>query len=145
MSPKRIARALGAVGAVALCVIVVVTVRVVRHRSARQAFENAAGLMPNSLLHAHNFHWTQMKGSQNQWVLKAKDASYAADSSDSSAQASQVKCVGGNACKGQSLCQSAESSCKGSNACKGKGYVMTPTAKECIAAGGKPDTSKKTD
>ena len=27
--------------------------------------------------------------------------------------ASQVKCVGGNACKGQSLCQSAESSCKG--------------------------------
>lgn len=79
MSPKRIARALGAVGAVALCVIVIVTVRVVRHRSVRRAFENAAGLLPDSLLHAHNFHWTQMKGSQNQWVLKAKDASYAAD------------------------------------------------------------------
>jgi hypothetical protein len=43
------------------------------------------------------------------------------------------------------LCQSAESSCKGSNSCKGKGYVMTPTAKECLAAGGKPDTSKKSD
>ena len=70
---------------------------------------------------------------------------YAADSTDSSAASSQVKCVGGNACKGQSLCQSAESSCKGSNACKGKGYVMTPTAKECLAAGGKPDTSKKSD
>ena len=79
MSPKRIARALAAVGAVALCVIAIVTVRVVRGRSVRQAFENAAGLMPDSLLHAHNFHWTQMKGSQNQWVLKAKDASYAAD------------------------------------------------------------------
>ena len=78
-------------------------------------------------------------------LIFAGNASYAADSSDSSTQASQVKCVGGNACKGQSLCQSAESSCKGSNACKGKGYVMTPTAKECIAAGGKPDTSKKTD
>ena len=57
----------------------------------------------------------------------------------------QIKCVGGNACKGQSLCQSAESSCKGSNSCKGKGYVMTPTAKECLAAGGKPETSKKSD
>jgi lipopolysaccharide export system protein LptC len=79
MSPKRIARALAAVGAVALCVIAIVTVRVVRGRSVRQAFENAAGLMPDSLLHAHNFHWTQMKGSQNQWVLKAKDASYASD------------------------------------------------------------------
>ena len=59
--------------------------------------------------------------------------------------ASQVKCVGGNACKGQSLCQSAQSGCKGANACKGKGYVMTPTAKECIAAGGKPETVAKSD
>ena len=67
----------------------------------------------------------------------------AADSSTSTT--AQVKCVGGNACKGQSLCQSAESSCKGSNSCKGKGYVMTPTAKECVAAGGKPDTTKKAD
>jgi LPS export ABC transporter protein LptC len=79
MSPKRIARTLGAVGAVALCVIVIVTVRVVRHRSVRNGFQNAAGLLPDSLLHAHNFHWTQMKGSQNQWVLRAKDASYASD------------------------------------------------------------------
>jgi len=76
-------------------------------------------------------------------LIFAGNAVYAADSSD--ATAAQVKCVGGNACKGQSLCQSAESSCKGSNACKGKGYVMTPTAKECIAAGGKPDTTKKAD
>lgn len=79
MTPKRIARALGAVGVVALGVIVIVAVRVVRHRSVRQALQIAAGLTPDSLLHAHNFHWTQMKGGQNQWVLKAKDASYAAD------------------------------------------------------------------
>ena len=78
-------------------------------------------------------------------LIFAGNAAYAADSSDSTAAASQVKCVGGNACKGQSACQSAESSCKGSNACKGKGYVMTPTSKECLAAGGKPDTGKKTD
>jgi LPS export ABC transporter protein LptC len=38
-------------------------------------------MMPGALLHAHNFHWTQMKGDQNQWVLKARDASYAADKS----------------------------------------------------------------
>jgi len=81
MSPKRIARALGIVGAVALGVIVIVTVRVVRHRRVKDALQMAAGLIPDSLLHAHNFHWTQMKGGHNQWVLKAKDASYANDKS----------------------------------------------------------------
>ena len=59
-------------------------------------------------------------------LIFAGNAAYAADSSDSSAAASQVKCVGGNACKG-------------------KGYVMTPTAKECVAAGGKPQTVTKSD
>ena len=78
-------------------------------------------------------------------LMFAGNAVQAADSPDSSAAASQIKCVGGNACKGQSLCQSANSSCKGSNACKGKGYVMTPTAKECVAAGGKPETVTKSD
>jgi hypothetical protein len=78
-------------------------------------------------------------------LIFAGNIAYAADSTDSSAASSQVKCVGGNACKGQSLCQSANSGCKGQNACKGKGYVMTPTDKECVAAGGKPDTTKKTD
>jgi hypothetical protein len=68
---------------------------------------------------------------------------YAAD--DSGATAAQVKCVGGNSCKGQSACKSAQSDCKGQNACKGKGYVMTPGNKECVQAGGKPDTSTKKD
>jgi hypothetical protein len=41
----------------------------------------------------------------------------------SAAQASLVKCVGVNACKGQSACQSAGNSCKGLNECKGKGFL----------------------
>jgi hypothetical protein len=60
----------------------------------------------------------------------------AQDSSSSGASSAQVKCVGGNSCKGQSACKSASSSCKGQNACKGKGYVMTSTEKDCKAAGG---------
>jgi uncharacterized membrane protein len=62
----------------------------------------------------------------------------AADSSSSSAGASsaQVKCVGGNACKGQSACKSAQSSCKGQNACKGKGFVMADNDAACKKLGG---------
>ncbi len=59
-----------------------------------------------------------------------------------SGQPAQVKCVGGNACKGQSACKSASSSCKGQNSCKGKGYVMTPSAKECAAKGGHVEAMK---
>jgi hypothetical protein len=71
------------------------------------------------------------------------NAVQAADSSG--ATQSQVKCVGGNSCKGQSACKSASSDCKGQNACKGKGYVMSSSAKECLASGGKPEQSKKKD
>jgi len=60
-----------------------------------------------------------------------------ADSSSPGASPAQVKCTGGNACKGQSACKSAQSSCKGQNACKGKGFVMTSSIKDCQAAGGK--------
>jgi hypothetical protein len=59
------------------------------------------------------------------------------DSPAGSAASAQVKCVGGNACKGQSACKSAQSSCKGQNACKGKGFVMSSTEKDCTDAGGK--------
>jgi hypothetical protein len=37
--------------------------------------------------------------------------------------AAEGKCMGVNACKGQSDCKTANSACKGKNACKGKGYV----------------------
>jgi len=79
MSPRRIAKVLALFGSVALVAIVIVTVWVVKHRKTEQKLVSAAGLLPNALLHARNFHWTQMKGDASQWVLKAKDASYSAD------------------------------------------------------------------
>ncbi len=47
----------------------------------------------------------------------------------------QGKCIGGNACKGQSACATANSSCAGQNACKGQGWSKTTEA-ECDEAGG---------
>jgi LPS export ABC transporter protein LptC len=79
MSPRRVAKALAGFGAVALIVLFVVTVWVVRHRTPVQILQTAAGMVPGSLLHAHNFHWTQMKAGERQWVLSAADASYSAD------------------------------------------------------------------
>ncbi len=57
------------------------------------------------------------------------------------AHAADVKCVGANACKGQSACKSAKNECKGLNACKGQGFIMTDTAEHCLKAGGKPAKS----
>lgn len=48
-----------------------------------------------------------------------------------------VKCMGANACKGQSACKTASSSCKGLNACKGQGFSEVKDAAACQAAGGK--------
>jgi lipopolysaccharide export system protein LptC len=81
MSPKRIAKALAGIGAVALIALLGVTIWVVQHRDSAQALRKVAGLVPGALLHAHNFHWTQMKAGERQWVLTARDASYAADKS----------------------------------------------------------------
>ena len=47
----------------------------------------------------------------------------------------QGKCVGGNACKGQSACATASTGCQGQNACKGQGFTKTTKA-ECEEAGG---------
>jgi LPS export ABC transporter protein LptC len=80
MSPRRIAKLLGGLGAIILAAILLVTVVVVRHRDARNKLASTAvALAPGAFLHAHNFHWTQMKGDQSQWVLKARDASYSDD------------------------------------------------------------------
>ena len=49
------------------------------------------------------------------------------------------KCVGGNACNGQSACKTASSECKGLNACKGQGFVMVTEA-ACMEAGGTVET-----
>ena len=79
MSPKRIAKALAGFGALALVVLLVATIWIVRHRSAAQVMQTAAGLVPGTLLRAHNFHWTQMKAGERQWVLTAGEADYSAD------------------------------------------------------------------
>ncbi len=79
MSPRRIAKALALFGSIALGAILIVTIWVVKHRTSGRKLVSAAGLLPTSLLHARNFHWTQMKGETNQWVLAAKDASYSND------------------------------------------------------------------
>jgi LPS export ABC transporter protein LptC len=81
MSPRRIGRALALSGTVVLAIILIVSIIVVWHRERKQVLTKAADLIPGALLHARNFHWTQMKGDQSQWVLRAKDASYAADKS----------------------------------------------------------------
>jgi LPS export ABC transporter protein LptC len=79
MSPRRIARLLASFGTIALAIIVVITVVVVRQRSAEQKLRTVAAIVPGALLHAHNFNWTQMRGDQSQWVLRASDASYSND------------------------------------------------------------------
>jgi len=49
---------------------------------------------------------------------------------------SAVKCQGINACKGQSKCKTADSACSGQNSCKGKGWLLSPSADECVDQGG---------
>jgi hypothetical protein len=64
-----------------------------------------------------------------------------ADNSQAQGQATQVKCVGANSCKGQSECASKVNSCKGQNSCKGKGWITTSNAQQCEQHGGKPEKS----
>jgi len=55
--------------------------------------------------------------------------------------ADEVKCMGGNACKGNSACKTATSECKGLNACKGQGFVMAADEAACMEAGGTVEAS----
>jgi len=57
---------------------------------------------------------------------------FAGDAKDSSS----VKCMGINACKGQSKCKTASSACAGQNSCKGKGWFLSASADECMKQGG---------
>ena len=60
----------------------------------------------------------------------------AQSSSGGSASGANVKCIGGNSCKGQSLCKSFNHGCQGMNTCKGKGFVLI-TEQACKQKGGK--------
>jgi LPS export ABC transporter protein LptC len=79
VSPKQIAKTLAALGAVALAALLGVTIYVVHHRGAAPSLTTLAGLIPGSFLHVHNFHWTQMKAGEQQWILTASDANYSKD------------------------------------------------------------------
>jgi LPS export ABC transporter protein LptC len=79
LRPKQIAKALGAFGAVALAALVGVTYYVVHNRAAVPLLATVAGMIPGSLYHVHNFHWTQMKAGEQEWVLSARDANYSHD------------------------------------------------------------------
>ena len=56
------------------------------------------------------------------------------DANKPAAQQAMGKCIGGNACKGQSSCASANSSCAGQNSCKGQGWVPSTKA-DCTGEG----------
>ena len=76
----------------------------------------------------------------------------AAGSAPASAEGGEVKCDGGNACKGMSSCKgpiecsnmnpckgmsgckSKTNECKGKNACKGKGFIMAKDDATCTQA-----------
>jgi LPS export ABC transporter protein LptC len=79
MSPRRIAKALAMAGSVALAAILIFTVIVVRHRRPDEKILQPAGMRPDSMAHERNFHWTELKGAQNEWVLKAVNANYSID------------------------------------------------------------------
>ena len=58
------------------------------------------------------------------------------------ADEAKMKCVGANACKGQSACATAKNACQGQNSCKGTGYLSLTKA-ECDAAKAKMKDEKK--
>ncbi|RMG94622.1 MAG: DUF2282 domain-containing protein [Deltaproteobacteria bacterium] len=65
------------------------------------------------------------------------DKSATAQPEDAASADAKVKCVGINACKGQSQCDMPTHSCAGQNECKGKGWLLV-TKSECDAKGGTP-------
>ncbi|MFZ0657353.1 MAG: hypothetical protein WA854_16415 [Candidatus Binataceae bacterium] len=69
-------------------------------------------------------------------ALMFTGSAMAADSATPAKAPFLVKCIGGNACKGQSSCKTAVSGCEGQNSCKGKGYVMTSNTQQCAKQGG---------
>ena len=77
MSPRRIAKVLVTAGILCLTMIMVSAVWLIKSRERqRKALQRSVSVEPGSLLHARNFHWTQMKGDKEQWELAAGEASY---------------------------------------------------------------------
>ena len=74
-------------------------------------------------------------------ALAAAAAAMFAFAPISASAADEVKCVGANACNGQSACKTATSECKGLNTCKGQGFVMIGDEAACMEAGGTVEAS----
>ena len=82
MSPRQIAKTLAGIGIAALVVITLAAVVIIKSREReRKLLTRSVTIEPGSLLHARNFHWTQMKGDKEQWQLIASEASYGEDRS----------------------------------------------------------------
>jgi LPS export ABC transporter protein LptC len=79
MSPRRVAAALAVVGAATLLGIALVSIRAVIREDPAKALKYGLDLVPGALLHARNFHWTQMKGNHKLWELNAGEAAYSKD------------------------------------------------------------------
>jgi LPS export ABC transporter protein LptC len=79
IGPRHVARILAGFGILVLVVIVGSAVWVARRHSSGNGLRQAAGIVPGVLLHARNFHWTQMKGERQQWTLNAAEAGYTQD------------------------------------------------------------------
>ncbi len=65
--------------AASLAAIALVAVPKMIHGDPNAALRKTLDMVPGSLLHASNFHWTQMKGDRKQWELWAREASYSDD------------------------------------------------------------------
>ncbi|MCL5043820.1 MAG: LPS export ABC transporter periplasmic protein LptC [Deltaproteobacteria bacterium] len=80
MRLRRVAFLLVMLGVAASLVLLVVAIRVVRRRAFAEAVQRRhVHPLANTLLHARNFDWTQVKGAQRRWVLHGTDARYSVD------------------------------------------------------------------
>ncbi len=71
-------------------------------------------------------------------------AQYGAAEDAKPAAAKNFKCVGGNACKGQSECGvKGAHGCHGQNSCRGKGWVMVENEAACKEAKAKNAEAEK--
>jgi LPS export ABC transporter protein LptC len=94
MSPRQIAKTLAGVGIAALVVIVAAAVLIIKSREReRELLAQSVKVEPGSLLHARNFHWTQMKGDKEQWELFASEANYSDDRTSLTLKDSKISMV----------------------------------------------------
>lgn len=94
MSPRNIAKTLAGIGIGALLVIVVGAILLIKNRERERALlAHSFTVEPGSLLHARNFHWTQMKGDKEQWQLTASEASYGEDRTSLTLKGSKLNMV----------------------------------------------------